>query len=81
MKRKRRRKKIAQRKPWQHIVVYSLLGITILAVRILFPEIVDIAFNEVQTLSQRINTVAKDSTTALLTIAGLVYAWKALRRP
>ena len=79
-KRKATRKQLAIRKHRQNIVVYSLLGIAILAVRIFFPEYVDIALNEVQTLSQQIVAFAKDGTTAILTIVGLVYAWKSLTK-
>ena len=78
--RKPSRKQLAIRKHRQHIVVYSLLGIAIIAVRLLFPEVIDLALNEVQTLSQQVVAVAKDGTTALLTIAGLVYAWKSLTK-
>ena len=74
------RKKTAIRKHRQHIMVYSLLGIAIMAVRLLFPEVMDLALNEVQTLSQEVVAVAKDGTTAILTIAGLVYAWKSLSK-
>ena len=78
--RKPSRKQLAIRKHRQHIVVYSLLGIAIIAVRLLFPEVIDLALNEVQTLSQQVVAVAKDGTTAILTIAGLVYAWKSLTK-
>lgn len=78
--RKPSRKHLAIRKHRQHVVVYSLLGIAIMAVRLLFPEVIDLALNEVQTLSQEVVAVAKDGTTAILTIAGLVYAWKSLSK-
>lgn len=64
----------------RHIIFYVLLGIAICAVQIFFPQAIETALTGVQTLSQKINVVAKDVTTALLTVAGLIYAFKALSK-
>jgi len=73
----------------RHIVFYVLLTVAIIAIKMFYPDVTynpDIvydALDEAQTLAQKINLVAEDVITAVLTLVGLGYAlkelWKAFK--
>lgn len=74
------RKQLERRKRRQHVIFFTIVIAGIVAIQTFYPSVVDTALTEVRTLSQKINIAAKEGTTLLLTIAGLIYAWKLLRK-
>ncbi len=73
----------AIKKHRKHVVFYTLLVLTIIAVRVAFPDAVYEILDEGHTLLQTIKVIAKDGTTTVLTLVGLGYAlkelWKAFK--
>lgn len=81
--RREAKKKAAYWKHLRHVVFYVLLTAAIVTIRVFYPDVAYTVLDEAQTLAQRINTVAEDVITAVLTLVGLGYAlkelWKAFK--
>ena len=76
--RKPTKKQIAIRKRRRHIVVYSFLGIAIVAVRIFIPGAAVTAYGEVKGIFQWLGSEAQDLSTYALALIGLAYTVKEL---
>lgn len=77
-RRRATKKQLAIRKRWQHILVYSLLAVAIVAVRILIPGAAATAYGEVKGIFQWLGSEAQDLSTYALALIGLAYTLKEL---